>query len=43
MIDEAHTLGADAIVTVRFQTSIVVSGAAEMLCHGTAVELEHDR
>ncbi|NNF14936.1 MAG: YbjQ family protein [Gemmatimonadetes bacterium] len=43
MIEEAQMLGADAIVSVRFQTSMVVSGAAEMLCYGTAVRLEHDR
>lgn len=43
MIEEAQALGADAIVCVRFQTSMVVSGAAEMLCYGTAVKLEHDR
>jgi uncharacterized protein YbjQ (UPF0145 family) len=33
-------LGADAITSVRFQTSMVQSGAAEMLCYGTAVRLE---
>lgn len=39
MIEEAEALGGDAIVTVRFQTSMVMKGAAEMLCYGTAVEL----
>jgi uncharacterized protein YbjQ (UPF0145 family) len=39
MIEEAQALGADAIVTVRFQTSEVMTGAAEMLCYGTAVKL----
>ena len=39
MIEEAQMLGADAIVGVRFQTSMVVSGAAEMLCYGTAAKL----
>ncbi|NIR34815.1 MAG: heavy metal-binding domain-containing protein [Gemmatimonadetes bacterium] len=43
MIEEAQALGADAVVCVRFQTSMVVSGAAEMLCYGTAVKLEHGR
>jgi uncharacterized protein YbjQ (UPF0145 family) len=43
MIDEAHALGADAVLGVRFQTSMVMSGAAEMLCYGTAVRIEpHD-
>lgn len=40
MVEEAQVLNADAIVTVRFQTSMVISGAAEMLCYGTAVRLE---
>lgn len=39
MIEEAQMLHADAIVAVRFQTSMVMSGAAEMLCYGTAVRL----
>jgi len=40
MIEEAQMLEADAIVSVRFQTSMVMTGAAEMLCYGTAVKLE---
>ncbi len=40
MIEEAEVLGADAVTAVRFQTSMVQSGAAEMLCYGTAVRLE---
>ncbi|MEJ2203334.1 MAG: YbjQ family protein [Gemmatimonadota bacterium] len=40
MVEEAEVLGADAITSVRFQTSMVQSGAAEMLCYGTAVRLE---
>ena len=39
MIEEAQMLDADAIVAVRFQTSMVMRGAAEMLCYGTAVRL----
>jgi uncharacterized protein YbjQ (UPF0145 family) len=39
MIEEAQMLDADAVVAVRFQTSMVVAGAAEMLCYGTAVRL----
>jgi len=42
MVEEAQALGAEAIVAVRFQTSMVMSGAAEMLCYGTAVMLEND-
>ncbi len=41
MIEEAQMLGADAVVSVRFQTSMVMRGAAEMLCYGTAVKLSH--
>ena len=40
MIDEAQMLNANAIVGVRFQTSMVMAGAAEMLCYGTAVQVE---
>jgi uncharacterized protein YbjQ (UPF0145 family) len=40
MIDDAAALGANAILAVRFQTSMVQSGAAEMLCYGTAVTVE---
>ena len=40
MVEEAQALGADAVVTVRFQTSELMRGAAEMLCYGTAVRLE---
>lgn len=40
MIEEAQALDADAVVGVRFQTSEVMQGAAEMLCYGTAVKLE---
>ena len=40
MIEEAEALGADGIIGVRFQTSMVMQGAAEMLCYGTAVKLE---
>lgn len=40
MVEEAQALDADAVVAVRFQTSEVMTGAAEMLCYGTAVKLE---
>lgn len=42
MVEEAQVLGADAIVGVRFQTSMVMKGAAEMLCYGTAVTCARD-
>ena len=37
---EARSKGADAIVTLRFASSEIASGAAEMLVYGTAVKLE---
>lgn len=36
---QAEELGADAIINVRFMTSQVMSGAAELLAYGTAVKL----
>ncbi len=39
MTKEAEELGADAIVSIRFTTSAVTSGAAELLVYGTAVKL----
>ncbi len=39
MVADAETLGADAIVGIRFTTSQVMSGAAELLVYGTAVKL----
>lgn len=38
MIQEAEKLQADAIVNVRYTTSNVVQGAAEILAYGTAVK-----
>ena len=40
MIEEAEGLGANAIVGMRFSTSMIMSGAAEILAYGTAVVLE---
>ena len=39
MIKDAENMGADAIVNVRFSTSMVMQGAAEILAYGTAVRL----
>jgi len=38
MVEEAEALGADAVVTVRYGTSSVTQGAAEVLAYGTAVK-----
>lgn len=40
MLDDASRLGADAVVNVRFTTSQVMQGAAEMLAYGTAVRVK---
>ncbi|MEQ9104455.1 MAG: YbjQ family protein [Rhodothermales bacterium] len=40
MMQEAEAKGADAVVNVRFVTSQVMSGAAELLAYGTAVKIE---
>ena len=39
MLADAERLGADGVVTVRFTTSMVMQGAAEILVTGTAVKL----
>ena len=39
MVNEAIGLKADAIIGVRFMTSMVMAGASEMLAYGTAVKL----
>lgn len=38
MIAEAEQLGADAIVNVRYASSAVMQGAAEVMAYGTAVK-----
>ena len=40
MVNEANKLGADAIIGVRFTTSMIMTGASEMLAYGTAVKLK---
>lgn len=40
MIDEGIRYGADAIVAVRFATSSIMQGAAEIMAYGTAVKLK---
>jgi len=39
MLEEAEALGADAIVCVRYSTSQIMDGGAEILAYGTAVKL----
>jgi uncharacterized protein YbjQ (UPF0145 family) len=40
MLAEAEVLGADAIVCVRYSTSQIMNGGAEILAYGTAVKLK---
>lgn len=40
MIEQARAVGANAIVNVRFSTSSVAAGAAELYAYGTAVVVE---
>jgi uncharacterized protein YbjQ (UPF0145 family) len=40
MIEEARTLGANAVVGLRFSTFYVTQGAAEIMAYGTAVVVE---
>ena len=39
MVAQAEELGADAVINLRFMTSAVMSGAAELLAYGTAVKM----
>lgn len=41
MVEEARSLGANAITDVRFTTSMVMQGAAELVAYGTAVVVEN--
>jgi uncharacterized protein YbjQ (UPF0145 family) len=40
MVQQAEELGANAVVNLRFATSMSLSGTAEILAYGTAVVLE---
>ena len=40
MVEQAEGMGANAIVDTRFVTSMVMSGASELLVYGTAVVVE---
>ena len=40
MVEEAQSLGANAVVNIRFSTSSVAQGAAELFAYGTAVNVE---
>ncbi len=38
MVEEAEALGADAIVNIRYASSAIMQGAAEVIAYGTAVK-----
>ena len=38
MVDEATTMGADAVVNIKYSSSAIMSGAAEVIAYGTAVK-----
>ncbi len=40
MVDEATAMGADAVINVRYGSSAVMQGAAEVIAYGTAVKLK---
>ena len=40
MVDEAESMGADAIVNIRYGSSSVMQGAAEVVAYGTAVKFK---
>ena len=42
MVAEAESLGANAVVAIRFTTSMIAQGAAELLAAGTAVVVEDE-
>ena len=40
MVDEAETLGADAVLNIRFASASLMQGAAEITVYGTAVKVK---
>ena len=42
MIQEAERVGANAVVGIRFTTSVIMGGSAELLSYGTAVYVEEE-
>ena len=40
MVEQAEELGANAVIGLQFQTSVIMGGAAEMMAYGTAVAVE---
>ncbi|MDC7233609.1 MAG: YbjQ family protein [Spirochaetales bacterium] len=40
MVEEAEAMGADAVVSIRYSSSAVMQGAAEVIVYGTAVKIK---
>ncbi len=40
MVEEAETLNADAIINIRYASSAIMQGAAEVIVYGTAVKFK---
>lgn len=40
MVQEAKSMGADAVVNIRYASSAIMSGAAEVIVYGTAVKFK---
>ena len=38
MVDDAQAMGADAVINIRYTSSTVMQGAAEIMAYGTAVK-----
>ena len=39
MVEQAESISADAVVNIRYTTSMIAAGASEILAYGTAVKL----
>jgi uncharacterized protein YbjQ (UPF0145 family) len=42
MKGKSEILGANAVISLQFQTSVIMGGAAEMMAYGTAVVIEDE-
>ena len=40
MVEEAQRMGADAVINIRFTTSLIMQGSSEIMTYGTAVRLK---
>lgn len=43
MVDEAESMGADAVINIRYGSSSVMQSAAEVVAYGTAVKIISDK